>query len=124
MSEASVLAAEALTKIYSDGHHNVTVLNQLQLEIARGSARSGGCLGSGKVDLAQLSGWSGSADIGRGESCRSGIALDVGIWLGVSGAISTWALSSRCIIYCLNSQLWRASRCRPEWPGLVGRLLS
>ena len=36
MSEASVLAAEALTKIYSDGQHNVTVLNQLQLEIAQG----------------------------------------------------------------------------------------
>ena len=36
MSEASVLAVEALTKIYSDGRHNITVLNHLQLEIASG----------------------------------------------------------------------------------------
>ena len=52
MSEASVLAAEALTKIYSDGRHNITVLNQLQLEIASGEWLAVvGASGAGKSTL-------------------------------------------------------------------------
>jgi len=52
MSEASVLAAEALTKIYSDGRHNITVLNQLHLEIASGEWLAVvGASGAGKSTL-------------------------------------------------------------------------
>ena len=52
MSEACVLAAEALTKIYSDGRHNITVLNQLQLEIASGEWLAVvGASGAGKSTL-------------------------------------------------------------------------
>ena len=52
MSEASVLTAEALTKIYSDGRHNITVLNQLQLEIASGEWLAVvGASGAGKSTL-------------------------------------------------------------------------
>jgi len=52
MSEASVLGAEALTKIYSDGRHNITVLNQLQLEIASGEWLAVvGASGAGKSTL-------------------------------------------------------------------------